>query len=825
MHMTDETPYYADVVLPLALPAPYYTYRVPPAMQKDISKGKRVLVQFGPRKIYTAIVIALHHHPPLSGKTKEILEIVDDTPMVNDLQLAFWQWMSTYYLCNPGEVMNAALPAPFKLESETRISFHPAFISSGDLSEKEQALLNLIKQKKKIPAGKLLKEWKNKNLMSLLQSLLLRGAISVEEELEKKTGGEKDIFLTLDPSFHDKEALCTLKEKLRRAPKQLEMLECFLSCSHAENGTETLQVRRSRLLKECKGSYAVCDTLIRKGILRIKEKTADIPPPETFPDHSINPLTPAQQKAFDNIIRAFSRKNVVLLHGVTSSGKTEIYFHLIEKTLQEGKQVLFMMPEIALTTQMAQRVKKIFGNRVAIYHSKHPERQRADIWQGLLRNEIQIVLGVRSSLFLPFSSLGLVIVDEEHEPSYKQFEPAPRYHARDAVIMLATLHKASVLLGSATPSLESYFNSMTGKYERVVLAERYGNIQLPLIQVTDILKAVKKKQFHIHFTEALLASIRQTLDRGKQVILFQNRRGFSLFFQCTECGWIPRCRHCNISLTYHKSIHRMVCHYCGHSSIPPVECPECKKNSLRMMGFGTEKAAESIQHFFPQARIARLDLDSARSHKHYEDILTDFEAGNIDILIGTQMITKGLDFPNVALVGILNADNLLNFPDFRSFERGYQLMAQVAGRAGRKNEQGLVVIQTSHPEHPVIRQVVHYDYEGMCSEQLKERKIFGYPPFTRLIRIIIQHHKENVCEEASAMLASRFKAIKEIEVAGPMMPAVARIKGRHVRHVVIKIPRHQTLSMVKEKVREIMQSVHRDRSFGGLSVYADVDPY
>ena len=824
MAADSETITFADVIIPLALNQ-RYTYVVPQIMIAAVSPGKRVAVQFGAKRVYAAIVTEVHQKAPDYADVKEIIDVLDTEPVVNNTQLSLWNWISDYYMCPIGEVMNAALPAGFKLESETQIIFNSGFTAYQSLNTAERTALAFVENQKQVSVNDLNKLSNRKNSFPVVKSLLDKGAVMLEESMEQDYKPRTETFVSLHPQYRDESELGALLEKTGKAKKQYALLLAYLKLSGFDVSGDFREIRKKELVTEAAASAASYKALLEKEILVETEKEIL----KIIPDQQVKDLAVLNEMQASTLVQlrnTFSGKDVALLHGVTSSGKTEIYFHLIKECIDQGKQALYLLPEIALTTQMVNRLRTVFGNSVGVYHSRFSDRDRIEVWNNLLRNgddSYKIIIGVRSSVFLPYRNLGLIIIDEEHENTYKQYDPAPRYHARDTAIMLATMHKAKVLLGSATPSVESFYNTMNGKYGLVSITERYQNIQLPEIRVVDVLKAGKKKQMHSHFSAALLTEIEKVLSRKKQVILFQNRRGFSVFMECAECGWIPQCRHCDVSLTYHKALNRLVCHYCGFNSKLIDTCGNCKSNDIRMKGFGTEKIEDEIAMFFRDAKVARLDLDSAGSRKAYEKILQDFEMGLTDILIGTQMISKGLDFDNVSLVGVLNADNMLNFPDFRAFERSYQLMAQVSGRAGRKDERGTVIIQTGNPEHTIIKDVVQNDYMKMFRQQLEERRQFRYPPFYRMIRLTIRNRDAQKCSQGAHALASDLKEKIGERVLGPDMPLIGRVQNFYLKNILIKIEKEQNISKMKSLIREVISRYQlKDKA---SVIHADVDPY
>jgi primosomal protein N' (replication factor Y) len=816
---------YADIILPLPLPK-LFTYHIPPDLNPYPERGTRVVVPFGKKKQYSGIVFSIHNKKPKEYETKPVLSVLDNSPVVTPKQIDFWEWIAEYYQCTLGEVYKAALPSGLKLESETRVYYNPDYEQTGELPEKAIKLLSFLSEKKVCSVAEINDFLNQKNSLNLLQTLIDESAVFVTERLKDRYRPKTENHLRLNEKCRNEKSLHEAFNSIEKAPRQTELLMKLIHLTGgAGNAMKGKSVSRKALLKENPGAASPLNELIKKGILeqfplqteRLDRSQEQIQQKKTF--------SLAQAKAFEEIEKAFDDHTVVLFHGVTSSGKTELYIHLIEKHLKKGEQVLYLLPEIALTTQITTRLKRHFGNRLGIYHSKFSSEERVEVYRDLLEDKnYQIILGVRSSIFLPFKNLGLIIVDEEHEHSFKQFDPAPRYHARDAGIMLAHKHGAKVLLGTATPSIESYYNAQRGKYGLVELHTRYEDIQMPRILVADLKEARRKKQMKSHFTPVLFEHIEKALTDKKQVILFQNRRGFSPFLECSVCSWVPRCKFCDVSMTYHKKMNQLVCHYCGHTVTTPQTCQACGSPALSTQGFGTEKIEEEVKLLFPEARVSRMDLDTTRSKKSYQTIISDFETGSVDILIGTQMVTKGLDFNNVSVVGILNADNMLNMPDFRAFERGFQMMAQVSGRAGRKNKRGTVVLQTSSPEHPIIKYVVDNDYDAMYRSQLAERRTYKYPPYFRLIYLVIKHKQKNTLDNAATALAARLRTILGDRVLGPQEPPVARIQNKYLTRIMLKYEKGHSPSYIKKIVNDAIDAILSDHQWKYISVYADVDP-
>jgi primosomal protein N' (replication factor Y) len=736
---------FIDVILPLPVEGKY-TYRLPSALSTAVAVGCRVIVPFGAKKIYTAIVLRLHDEQPEGYEVKDILDVLDARPILLSTQLRLWQWIADYYICTLGEVYKAALPSGLKLESESKICCNIDFEADAPLPQREQQVLDAIGVDREQTISQITKATGFRNVPALVKSLLDKGALTIKEELVRSFKPKTETHLRLTDAYSTEVQLHALLDTLVRAPKQVEALTAYFDLADATAavtlGNKALlkEVSKKQLTDATGGALSAIDALIKKNVLQAYPYETGRLLNKLDQRLTVNPLNEAQQQAMDSITEVFRKKNVCLLHGVTSSGKTEVYIHLIQQAIDKGQQVLYLLPEIALTTQITERLERVFGNRMGVYHSKFPDAERVEIWRKQLSDQpYDLILGVRSSIFLPFRKLGLVIVDEEHETSYKQQAPAPRYHARNAAIVLANMFHAKTLLGTATPSIETYFNATTGKYGLVEMKQRYKNVALPDIQIVNIKELRHKKLMRGFLSPDLLSEIRQALEHKEQVILFQNRRGFAPMIECHTCGWVPKCKNCDVSLTYHRSSHQLTCHYCGFTYSVPERCPACDDTNLESRGFGTEKVEDEIQRLFPDARVARMDLDTTRSRLSYERIIHDFQERRTDILIGTQMISKGLDFGRVHVVGILDADAMLHIPDFRSYERTFQMLSQVAGRAGRRDNQGKVILQTRDPEQPVIRQVVENNYAQLYQEQIEERALFHYPPYYRLIYIYIKH--------------------------------------------------------------------------------------
>jgi len=724
-----------------------------------------------------------------------------------------------------GDVYKAALPSGLKLESETIVEYNPDFEADAPLSEREQLVLDLLAKEPEQCVTKLEKESGLKNILTVIKSLLDKEALFVKEELRRTYKPKTEARVRLVADASGEENLRRIFDELERAPKQLALLMKYVELSGVLGDGASKEVSKKELLQRASASPAIFNGLVEKQIFEVYYQEIGRLNRLVGKTVELNVLNEHQQRAYHEIMQSFQEKNVCLLHGVTSSGKTEVYIHLIEETLRQGRQVLYLLPEIALTTQITERLKRVFGSRLGIYHSKFPDAERVEIWQKQLTEEgYDIILGVRSSVFLPFRNLGLVIVDEEHENTYKQQDPAPRYHARNAAIVLASMYGAKTLLGTATPSVETWQNATTGKFGWVELKERYKEIQLPEIIPVDIKELHRKKRMTGQFSPLLLQYVREALDNKQQVILFQNRRGFAPMIECRTCGWVPKCKNCDVSLTYHKGINQLTCHYCGYTYQLPRSCPACEGVELMHRGFGTEKIEDDVKLIFPEASVARMDLDTTRTRSAYEKIIADFEQGKTDILIGTQMVSKGLDFDHVSVVGILNADTMLNYPDFRSYERAFQLMAQVAGRAGRKNKRGRVVLQTKSIDHPIIRQVMTNDYEDMVAGQLAERQMFHYPPYYRMVYVYLKNRNETLLDVMAHTMAEKLRALFGNRILGPDKPPVARIQTLFIRKIVVKIEQNAPMSRARELLLRVQREMIEDERFKSLIVYYDVDP-
>ncbi len=815
--------YFIEVIIPLSL-AKTFTYKVSDAEFQYIQKGMRVAVPFGKNKIYTALVIDLHQNAPTLYEAKEIHQIIDEKPLVNSFQLAHWQWIADYYMCSIGEVYRCAVPSAFLLESETVITTSKSVqVDQSVLTDEEYLIYMALQNQAVLKIQEIAQITNRKNVFPVLQAMMQKQVIVLNEEISETYKPKTIRYIRLAELYQDEGQLIGLLDSLQKAVKQKEVLLHFFQLQAKSKSPISIK----QLTEASGANSAVIKALIDKGIFEDYFLQTDRVSFDELQQDLQLTLSAAQQLAYASIEQEFTKQEVVLLHGITGSGKTELYIQLIESYLNQGKQIVFLVPEIALTTQLVSRLTAYFGNKVAVFHSKYSNNERVEVWNQVLSqsDKAQIVIGARSALFLPFSNLGLVLVDEEHEQTFKQQDPAPRYHARDAAIVLAKSHQAKVLLGSATPSLESYYNAQIGKYGKVLLSERYGNAQLPEIELVDLKDAYFRKKMTGHFSAALLEAISTALAAGEQVILFQNRRGFSPIITCDTCGHVPHCVQCDVSLTYHKHKNQLRCHYCGYAMANPSSCHACSSAQLSTKGFGTEQIQQELQELFPETKIGRMDQDTTGGKHGFENLLDKFKHKEFSILVGTQMLAKGLDFSNVSLVGIMNADAMLYHPDFRAFERSFQLMTQVAGRAGRAQKLGKVMIQTYTPQHPVIQQVCQNDYAGMYADQIKEREVFQYPPFYRLIKITLKHRDYDKLKQGSMWLYQMAKQNLSMPVLGPEEPVISRIRNEYLRVILIKIPPKASLASTKKTVQKMLDSFERVGQFKAIKVALNVDHY
>jgi len=812
--------YYIDVILPIPIQKTF-TYSVTNEEANFLKEGMRVAVSFGKTKMFTGLVFKIHENAPTLYEAKEIHQILDDQPLVNNLQLKHWQWISTYYTCSLGDVFRASLPSAFLLESETIVYKNETFNSEDILEDDEFLIFEALQYQSQLTIHQIVDILGKKKVMPTVNELIKKSAIYVKEQIYEQYKPKLVKYIRLHASYTSDVSLNALLEELSRAKKQRDAVLTFFQLS-----TTKKPIKAKDLETKANVSGAVLKSLVDKNIFEFYEIQTDR---INFKGdtNDLKQLNEFQETALKEIKETFIKNDVTLLHGITSSGKTEVYTKLIQEVLDVGKQVLFLLPEIALTTQIITRLQVYFGDQISVFHSKYSMNERVEVWSNVLENKTkaQIILGARSSIFLPFSNLGLIVVDEEHETSYKQFEPSPRYNARDSAIVLSKLHNAKILLGSATPSLESYFNAQQNKYGFVELNRRFGNVQLPKIELIDVKEKHRKKEMKGHFSDRMLKLIQEALDEKEQIILFQNRRGYSPVVECKTCGVAPQCPNCDVSLTYHKFKNELRCHYCNYQRAMPNSCAACGSNTLDTKGFGTEQIELELKELFPDFKIGRMDLDTTRGKFGYQKIIGAFEAREIDILVGTQMLSKGLDFDNVSLVGILNADTMLNFPDFRAHERAYQMMVQVSGRAGRSKKQGNVAIQTYNPYHKILQQVSTTNYTEMYKEQLQERWQYKYPPYFRLIKITLKHRDFNKVDTGVNWL---FKALYNSfgeNVLGPTAPAVSRIRNQYIKNIVIKIPPKQSLANTKNQVTKIKNTFEAVKDFRPIRFIIDVDNY
>jgi len=814
--------FFIEAILPLSLPKTF-TYSVSEAEFHYIKKGMRVIVPFGKNKMYTALVVDLHQNPPTLYEAKEIHEILDEKPIVNELQINHWNWIASYYMCAIGDVYRMALPSAFLLESETLISKkNDTFVDETQLNDDEFLLYEALQHQSSLKVQDVMAILNKKNVFPIIQKMIGKNLLSLQEEVQEEYKPKLTRYIRLHEKYTSEENLIALLDNLKGA-KQKELLLNYFQLQAQDK--KAISVKQ--LVEKAQTSTTIIKALVDKDIFEeyyIQEDRVN------FDKNKIETnlqLSAAQQIALQEINHSFAEKEVCLLHGVTSSGKTEVYIQLIEECLKTNKQILYLLPEIALTTQLVYRLTQYFGNQVAVFHSKYSNNERVEVWNQVLQNsdKAKIVIGARSALFLPFSNLGLLIVDEEHEQTFKQQDPAPRYHARDAAIVLAQSHQAKVLLGSATPSIETFFNAQSGKFGLVTLNERFGNVALPEVELVDLKDSYFRKRMNGHFSSVLIDAMIEALALGEQIILFQNRRGFSPVMECLTCGHVPQCPNCDVSLTYHKFKNQLRCHYCGHSIAKPTNCHSCSSSHLTTKGFGTEQIELELAELFPSKNVKRMDQDTTRGKYSFENLIDSFKNREIDILVGTQMLAKGLDFDNVSLVGIMNADNMLYQPDFRAFERSFQMMTQVSGRAGRSEKRGKVIIQTYNPNHNVIQQVTHNDYEGMYKEQLYERQIYKYPPFFRLIKVTLKHRDFEKLKEGSFWLYQVMQQNLNVPVLGPEEPAINRIRNEYIRTILIKIPQNQSIPGIKKTIQKILNSFDVIPQYKAIKITLNVDFY
>jgi primosomal protein N' (replication factor Y) len=824
-HFEEEVTRFADVILPVPIPK-LFTYRIPRIMDDVIRVGARVIVQFGRNRVVTAVVGKIHETPPEKYQAKYLLELLDNEPLITATQLWLFGWIADYYLCNIGEVMNIALPSGLKISSQSRIQPNPDFDQKEILSDDEQKFVSLLEEQVSMTYDDAAKVMTEVNVNAFIKSLIDKQAIILYEEVKEKYQPKRVKKIRLASGFDNIEAVSKLIDDLAKSAKQQEIILEYLRHVPIQQLAHRNKEGISKsLFAKADTSDSSLKTLIKNEILEQNEIIVSRFDEEDEQDLKQIELTSIQQGASESIMERFAEKDIVLLHGITGSGKTEVYVDIIHKVLDSGSQVLFLLPEIALTTQIVLRLKRIFGNKMGVYHSKFSDNERVEVWKGVVEGRYQFVVGVRSAVFLPMENLGLIIVDEEHETSYKQFDPAPRYHARDVAIMIALRQKAKVLLGSATPSMESYYMAQRGRYGLVELNQRYGNAQLPKIELVDLKKERKDKTMKNDFSSGLLSAISENINKNEQTIVFQNRRGYSPYMNCMECNWIGQCDQCAVSLTYHMGSRQLICHYCGYHEPEPRLCPVCNSPRLRTMGVGTEKIEDELNEFFPQAKTLRMDLDTTRTKNAYQQLIGEFQKGEVDILVGTQMISKGLDFGKVSLVGIFDADRMIHFPDFRSSERAFQMLTQVSGRAGRRETPGRVLIQTASPEHPLLKMVIENDYRTFFETEIKERKRYNYPPFTRVIKITTKHTEKAVSLQAAEELARQLaQQMGSERVLGPERAMVERIRNKYLFEVWLKLEKDKlNIKAAKDLVKEKAENLATDKRFKTVRVVINVD--
>lgn len=822
--------YFADVIIPAPIPGTF-TYRVPQKFETALSRGCRVIVQFGRRKVFTGVVDKIHESPPKNYQAKYILDVLDVTPSIKTVQIELFYWMARYYMCTVGEVYNTALPSGLKLTSESFVQLNPDSETDDhgtEYSDKEVLILEALEGKDKLSYEEISEVIGTKQVHQVLKSLLQKESILLFEQVKDKYKPKKVKRIRLtDEYIHNQDALEGLFEVLEKKVKQQEVVLKYLSTVSLDGDSEAKSkgMPKAELVGE-EISASSLKTLIKNGIFEeFEEVVPRFKEIEHFESQELN-LSAVQSQAKADILTQFETHDQVLLHGITGSGKTEIYIELIRQALDDGGQVLLLLPEIALTTQIVSRLREAFGNEMGVYHSKFSDNERVEVWQGIISGRFSFVVGVRSAVFLPFDHLSLIVVDEEHDPSYKQYDPAPRYSGRDVAVVLGQLHKAKVLLGTATPSLESYHNALSGKYGKVELHERYGDARLPRFEYADLQQERKRKTIKGDFSSKLIDMIDQALNQKQQVILFQNRRGYSPYLLCTECNYVPKCENCSVSLTYHMHANEIRCHYCGHHEPPPNTCPACGSHGIRTIGFGTEKLEEDLKLLFPSAHVQRMDQDTTRSKYSYQNIIDNFARGDTDVLIGTQMVSKGLDFEHVALVGVFDFDRIIHFPDFRSYERAFQLITQVSGRAGRKEGEGIVVIQTTDVQHPLLRKIRNADYLGFYQTEILERERYGYPPFYRLVKITFKHKELATTELGAARYASMIvNELGRKRVLGPQEPFISRIRNLYLREVFVKVEKKRlNFEHVKKFLFTKKNELLQEAGLKGLRVVFDVDP-
>ena len=821
LHFAAGTHTFVSVILPLAVPKPY-TYFVPEELVASVRFGVRVEVQFGKNRLYSALVVEVHREAGAQKEPKPILSVLDGNPIITRQQWKLWQWMASYYCCSVGEMMSAALPANLKLASETILVLSPLFDDNMQgLSDKEFIILEALQNREELSIKDVRDILEQKTVYAIVKRLIEKRLIYLKEDLKVKYKPKKIGCVRLqEPYLSEPDLLANAFDLVSRSPKQTEALLAFIQLNKGQDFLRKQDLYNATDKVDNGGLKA----MVKKGIFELYDREVSrIADYEDELNEAFD-LSPQQARALQEIDAAFEEKNVVLLHGVTGSGKTRVYIERIKEAIERGEQVLYLLPEIALTTQIVQRLKRVFGDAIGVYHSRLNNNERVELWQQTYEGK-PVILGARSAMFLPFTNLKFIIVDEEHDPSFKQNDPNPRYHGRDVAAYLGVLHEAKVLLGTATPSIESYQNATKEKYALVEMKARFGGLSLPEIVLVDIKQEIKRKTMQSVFSSVLLEELTQALERGEQAILFQNRRGYSPRLHCETCGWHQECAHCDVSLTYHKFQNTLKCHYCGFTMSVPEACPACGVVGLNLKGFGTEKIEDELKIYLPKARIARMDFDTVRSKNGLAQLINDFEERRLDILVGTQMVTKGLDFDNVGIVGVMSADQLLQFPDFRASERAFQLMTQVSGRAGRKHKQGKVIIQTYNPAHPVIREVIDGDFKAFFTREIMERRQFAYVPYVRMIRVTLRHKKPQVVNDATRIFEKHIKKRLGTAVIGPAVPSVGRVRGYYLLDFLIKLERNaQKMHYAKQSIQEIAQQVRSMKGFSGVRIKVDVDP-
>ncbi|MFN7116486.1 MAG: primosomal protein N' [Saprospiraceae bacterium] len=819
-HDIQNTNTYVTVILPMAVPK-LYTYYVPEEWINEVKFGVRVEVQFGQQRLYTGLVTEVHSNPPEGYRPKAISAVLDEEALINIEQLYLWQWLAKYYCCSIGEVMHAALPSNLKLSSETIISLSPVFDGDlTDLNHKAQIIIEALQNQEEISIDDIRKILNQKTVYPLIKTLLEKKVIYLREDLKTKYAPKTVSCVRLQAPYDQPEFLQEAFDKLNRANRQAEALMAFIQLSKKHN-----IILKQQIYDAAKVESNIINELVKKGIFELYDH--EVSRLGGYEEETIDSdeLSTQQEQALSQIAAGFDENKVVLLHGVTGSGKTRVFIELMREAIARGKQVLYLLPEIALTTQIVSRLQKVFGDDIAVYHSRLNSNERVELWKNVLHGK-PIMLGARSAMFMPFTNLKLIIVDEEHDPSYKQNDPNPRYNGRDAAIYLANLFSANVILGTATPSIESYYNAKTGKYALVEMPERFGGLEMPEPIVADVKQELKERKLQSHFTTTLIDELKSALERKEQAILFQNRRGYAPTYRCNTCGWHSECIHCDVSLTYHKFQHILKCHYCGYQSQLPKACPACGNKQLTLQGFGTEKIEDELKIYLPDAKIARMDLDTVRSKNAHGQIINDFEERRIDILVGTQMVTKGLDFDNVGIVGVLSADQLLQFPDFRASERAFQLITQVSGRAGRKHKRGKVIIQAHNTASPVLGEVLRHDFQSFYLREIQERYQFKYPPYTRLIRLTLKHKKPEVLNDGAKIFGKLLREKLGEWVIGPAVPYVARVRSYFLLDFMIKMERDsKKITFAKETLLEAIEALQTTDGFSTIRVNVDVDPY